>query len=39
MDLQTASNTLMLDEVDDWQLCSSFHTRNVIQAYTELEWE
>jgi quinoprotein relay system zinc metallohydrolase 2 len=39
IDLQTASATLLRDAADDWQLFEDFHTRNVIQAYTELEWE
>jgi quinoprotein relay system zinc metallohydrolase 2 len=39
VDLQAASSTLMLDTAQDWRLFDAFHTRNVIQAYTELEWE
>jgi len=29
----------MIDAAQDWRLFDAFHTRNVIQAYTELEWE
>ncbi|WP_417318557.1 quinoprotein relay system zinc metallohydrolase 2 [Emcibacter sp.] len=39
MDLELASNTLLADEAGDWALFEEFHKRNVIAAYTELEWE
>jgi hypothetical protein len=39
IDLQTASAMLMRDAADDWQLFDAFHARNVVRAYTELEWE
>ncbi|MGF1706570.1 quinoprotein relay system zinc metallohydrolase 2 [Enterovibrio baiacu] len=39
IDINTASNTLMTDHAEQWALFGSFHPRNVIQAYKELEWE
>ncbi len=39
MDLHTASNTLLQDEAKHWRLFNEFHKRNIIAAYTELEWE
>ena len=39
INLATASKTLLLDHAQDWQLFDEFHQRNIITAYTELEWE
>lgn len=39
IDINTASNTLMKDHAKQWALFDTFHPRNVIQAYKELEWE
>lgn len=39
VDLDIASNTLLRDEAAHWSLFDEYHKRNVIAAYTELEWE
>jgi len=39
VDLAIASETLFLKEAANWKLFEEFHKRNVIAAYTELEWE
>lgn len=38
IDINTASTTVM-PSPGDWKLYATFHPRNVIQAYKELEWE
>jgi len=39
LDLGVASETLLSNEARQWSLFEEFHKRNVIAAYTELEWE
>ncbi|OEE84627.1 MBL fold metallo-hydrolase [Enterovibrio norvegicus FF-162] len=39
IDINTASLTVMTSHAKDWKLFEQFHSRNVIQAYKELEWE
>jgi quinoprotein relay system zinc metallohydrolase 2 len=39
IDLNIASNTLLQSEAQHWRLFAEIHPRNVIAAYTELEWE
>ena len=39
MDLEEASNSLLAEQAPHWKLFDEFHKRNVIAAYTELEWE
>lgn len=38
-DLRQAQNNVAYGERNRWQLFDSYHKRNVITAYTELEWE
>ena len=38
-DLREAQNTVAYGERTRWQLFDSYHKRNIIAAYTELEWE
>ncbi|WP_407332048.1 quinoprotein relay system zinc metallohydrolase 2 [Enterovibrio sp. 27052020O] len=39
IDINTASLTVLTSHAKDWKLFEQFHSRNVIQAYKELEWE
>lgn len=39
IDINTASTTVLASPTESWQLYTTYHPRNVIQAYTELEWE
>lgn len=39
IDLDIASNTVLQDAAPQWRLFDEYHKRNVIAAYTELEWE
>ncbi len=39
IDLDTASNTVLQAAAPEWRLFDEYHKRNVIAAYTELEWE
>lgn len=39
IDINTASTSVLASPTESWQLYTTYHPRNVIQAYTELEWE
>ena len=38
-DLAEAQKTVAQGERERWRLFDDYHKRNVIAAYTELEWE
>ncbi len=39
LDINSAAETIMAEQHDQWRLFDVFHRRNVVLAYTQLEWE